>query len=604
MSLPAPPLPESTGGPPVSANRSWLRALALTAPIPSRPDQVLASVVAARAEQQGERPALIGAAGTLTYRALAEEIRRHAGWAVRAGIGKGETVGLMMANRPEFMAIWLGITQAGGVVALINTNLAGRALAHCIDIVAPRHIILDAEAAAGFASAQPHLASAPRAWLHPHGDDAPPGFASLADALATDTSPDLAGRAPTIRDLALYIYTSGTTGLPKAARVSHQRVMMWSHWLAGMMDAQPEDRLYDCLPMYHSIGGVAAPGALLAGGGSVVVASKFSARRFWDDVVAHDCTLFQYIGELCRYLLAAPGHPQETAHRLRLACGNGLRPDVWTAFQERFRIPQILEFYAATEGNISLYNAEGKPGAIGRIPKFLAHRFPLALVRLDEGGVPLRDGSGHCLPCAPGEPGEAVGRIVSRAQEPGGRFEGYTGAADTEKKILRDVFAPGDAWFRTGDLMRRDAQNYFYFVDRLGDTFRWKGENVATTEVAEAITAFPGISEATVYGVAVPGHDGRAGMAAVVAAGDLDWAALYRHLATQLPAYARPLFLRLIPAIAVTATFKHRKADLVREGFDPGAIAGPLYVAAPDAATYERLDAPRFARIRDGLERF
>src|SRR5213076_3335037 len=225
-------------------------------------------------------------------------------------------------------------------------------------------------------------------------------------------------------------------------------------------------------------------GAPLKGGGAVVLRERFSAREFWQDIVAERCTLFQYIGELCRYLLASPPQAQETRHALRLCCGNGLRSDVWEQFQKRFRIPQILEYYAATEGSFSLYNCEGRVGAIGRIPAFLAHRVPVALVRFDtEAGAPVRDEAGHCLRCAPDEVGEAIGALSRPGGQDGGRFEGYADPEASKQKILRDVFAEGDAWYRTGDLMRQDEQGFFYFVDRVGDTFRWKGENVSTGEV-------------------------------------------------------------------------------------------------------------------------
>jgi fatty-acyl-CoA synthase len=304
---------------------------------------------------------------------------------------------------------------------------------------------------------------------------------------------------------------------------------------------------------------------------------------------------------LCRYLLNAPPHPRGAAHRLRLACGNGLRGDIWESFRTRFRIPRILEFYAATEGNVSLYNVEGKPGAIGRIPSFLAHRFPMALVKLEpDGREPVRDARGFCVRCTAGEPGEAIGRIGGGATDPGNRFEGYTSAAASERKLLRDVFAPGDAWFRTGDLMRMGAGGYFYFVDRIGDTFRWKGENVSTTEVAEAIARFPGVVDADVYGVALPGADGKAGMAAVVADGALDLAALHSHLADRLPAYARPLFLRIQGEIAATATFKHKKSELAREGYDPAMTGDPIYFNDPGRQAFVRLDPTLHNRIRSG----
>jgi fatty-acyl-CoA synthase len=287
-----------------------------------------------------------------------------------------------------------------------------------------------------------------------------------------------------------------------------------------------------------------------------------------------------------------------------LCCGNGLRADVWQKFQNRFAIPKILEFYAATEGNVSLYNVEGKVGAIGRVPAFLAHRFPLALVKSDAATrQPIRDKSGLCVRCATDEAGEAIGRIHDGAAHATAEFEGYTDAEASQKKILRDVFEHGDAWYRTGDLMRADASGYFYFVDRIGDTFRWKGENVATSEVAMAITAFPGMTEATVYGVPVPGTEGAAGMAALVVDGALDLPEFRKYLARVLPAYARPLFLRIQERIAVTATFKHQKTELEREGFDPTVSDSAVYFDDPSRQAYVRLDRALFDRIQAGLVR-
>ena len=348
-------------------------------------------------------------------------------------------------------------------------------------------------------------------------------------------------RPPSINDRALHIYTSGTTGLPKAANISHFRLLEWSYWFAGMMDTKPTDRMYNCLPLYHSTGGVVAVGALLVNGGSVVIRPSFSASRFWDDVIASECTLFQYIGELCRYLVNTPSQPRETAHQLRLCCGNGLQPDIWDTFQNRFNIPRILEFYASTEGNVSLYNCEGRTGAIGRVPRFLAHSFPVALIRSDETGEPQRDGDGFCMRCETDEAGEAIGKIVGGADAPHiSQFEGYTDAGASDTKVLRNVFAAGDVWYRTGDLMRKDAAGFFYFVDRVGDTFRWKGENVSTAQVAQAICTCPGVRQAVVYGVAVPGTDGKAGMAAMVVDAAFDLAAFRQRLAASLPILCQP----------------------------------------------------------------
>jgi fatty-acyl-CoA synthase len=584
-----------------SVNKAWLRALARTAAIDRAPERVLAQVVEAQAQARPDAPALLSDELSLTYGELARLARRYGRWAVTRGLGKGERVALVAHNSPEYLAIWLGLSAVGVVVALVNANLRGAALTHSLSAAAPRLILATPELAAAASQAAAQLpAPAPVLRIGPGG--------KLAEALA-DLADDPLGaaerRGVTVRDPALLIYTSGTTGWPKAAWVSHRRVMSWSGWFAGLLDVSPGHRLYDCLPMHHSVGGVVATGALLTAGGSVVVARKFSAGRFWDDVVRWDCTMFQYIGELCRYLTNAPPSPVERRHRLQIACGNGLSEPVWRAFQERFAIPRIVEFYAATEGNFSLFNLEGEPGAIGRIPSFMAHRFPAALVAFDaETGAPSRGADGRCRRCAPGEAGEAIGRISAAAGDPAHRFEGYTNAAETEKKILRDVFEPGDAWLRTGDLMRQDRRGFFRFVERVGDTFRWKGENVSTAEVAAAIEACPGIESAAVYGVGVPHADGRAGMAAVVAGAGFDPVRLHAQLAEALPPYARPLFLRVMRALPATETFKVAHARLAAEGFDLERIADPLYVADPVAGAYAPLDAARFGRIAAGEWRF
>ncbi len=579
------------------ASRAWLRALELTSPIAKAYLRTFPSVIEELAEEYGDAPALLAEHESLSFRELNERANRYARWAHAQEVQKGDTVCLLMTNRPEYMAIWLGITRAGGAVALLNTNLVGTSLAHCIDIVAPKHVIVASDLAEAFESARPYLKTEAKIWSHgaiaPHPDVAAELAGFSGDPLAPHESTPVS-----IDDRALYVYTSGTTGLPKAAKISHYRLMVWTHWFAGLMETVPGDRMYNCLPMYHSVGGAVATGAVLVVGGSVVIREKFSARRFWEDVVHFDCTLFQYIGELCRYLLLAPPNACETQHRLRMCCGNGLRGDIWEAFRERFHIPQILEFYAATEANVSLFNVEGRPGAIGRMPPFIAHRSALALVKFDvERNAPLRDENGFCIRCAANETGEAIGRISGDA---GARFDGYTDPEATEKKILRNVFAQGDAWFRTGDLMRRDEGGFYYFVDRVGDTFRWKGENVATSEVAAVITAFPGIVDVNVYGVAVPGTDGRAGMAEIVCSGAIDLAAFRDHLAQRLPKYAHPVLLRLRKEIDVTPTFKHLKRGSTLDGYDPATCPDALYVHDPAQRAYVAMDRQLYARIQNG----
>ncbi len=526
--------------------RAWIRALEAVGAMSRTPSLTLAAMLDERAATDPDRPALLGQREGFTYRELAERSNQIAHW-VQARLA-GQTIGLLMPNRPAYVAIWLGLTRAGCVVALLNTNLTGDALLHCIRAAGCALVLADEALIARL----------------------PDGVEALAwSALARELADEPASppeHQPDPSDPALLVFTSGTTGLPKAARVSHGRITEWALWFAGMMDVAAEDRLYNCLPLYHSTGGIVAVGAMLARGASVLIAPGFSASRFWDEVADGGCTLFLYIGELCRYLAHSPAHPRERAHRLRLACGNGLHADVWARFRDRFAIPQILEFYAATEGSVSLYNCEQRPGAIGRVPAFLAPRFPLALIRVDaETGQPVRDADGRCIRCVADEPGEAIGRVDRASSSPARRFDGYTDPEASSRKLLRDVFAPNDCWFRSGDLMRRDASGFYYFIDRMGDTFRWKGENVSASEVAAAVRTCPGVADAAVYGVAVPGQEGRAGMAAIV--GSFDPAVLWPYLAARLPGYAQPLFVRSCRALDLTGTFKLATAGLAREGF-------------------------------------
>jgi len=575
-----------------------------TAGIERDPDVTLPLLIDRLGLQFGAAPALLSSEACLSYRELAVRCNQYTRWGLAQGLRAGDTVCLAMANCAEYMAIWLGLTRIGVTVALANTHLAADGLAHSIKIVAPRLVIAGAELAATVAAARTRLAADVPCWVY---GPSPQDFAPIGRDIERLPGEPVAAsecRPPSIDATALYIYTSGTTGLPKAARVSHYRLMQWSHWFAGMMDTGPHDRMYNCLPLYHSVGGVVATGATLVGGGAVVIRARFSASDFWRDVREERCTLFQYIGELCRYLVNAPHQAIETDHALRLVCGNGLRPEVWETFRIRFRIPRILEYYAATEGNFSLYNCEGQPGAIGRIPSFLAHRLPVALLRFDvDSGEPRRNGAGWCERCAANEVGEAVGLVPDTAVERTGRFEGYAEGEASARKVLRNVFKEGDSWYRTGDLMRRDERGFYYFVDRVGETYRWKGENVSTAEVLTALTAGRGVVEGVVYGVAVPGTDGRAGMAALVVDAGFDLAAFRADLVQRLPSYARPVFLRLLMSIETTGTFKPRKQDLVQSGFDPTRIADPLYVDDQLAQAYAPLDAMLYTAIISGTMR-
>jgi fatty-acyl-CoA synthase len=579
-----------------------LRTLNLTRRIGPDVRLTIADWIERWAKERPDAPAILHEDRIVTYRMLDEGANRYARWAAAQGIQKGEVVALLMENRPEYIMAWLGMMKNGSIAALINTHLLGAPLGHSVALADARHMILHDQLAPHLREVLPGLEKKPKLWItghespeeKQHGEDLDAALAAQSGAfMGPETRQHIL-----CRDKALYIYTSGTTGMPKAANISHMRFLHIMSAFQGAVNAGPDDRMYDVLPLYHSAGGICALGPMFLGGGSIVVREKFSATGFWDDCARYKPTLFQYIGELCRYLLNSPPHPKERGHSLRVAIGNGLRPEIWPRFRERFNIPHIMEFYGATEGNVGMINYDGQVGAIGRIPAYARQIQKVRLVRYDvEKQEPIRNPDGLCIETADNEAGEAIGKIdqnMARA-----RFDGYTKKEDTEKKVLRDVFVKGDLWFRTGDLMKRDRHGYFYFVDRTGDSFRWKGENVSTSEVAETISSFHGIEEANVYGVTVPGWEGKAGMAAIVTAKDFDLAAFGAHLEKGLPSYARPVFLRFRQAIAATSTFKQRKVELQKEGFDPSVVTDPLY-ARNDHGQYEQLTPELFARITEG----
>ena len=559
----------------------------------------IVDIVEAQARKRPGNIAIYYQDRAMTYAQMDARANRYANWAKARGIGRGDAVALLMENRPDFICAWLGLFKVGAQVALINTNLTGSSLAHSIFISGARHAIVGAELAVNFRDAG--FDTPPMLWVEGGVGDNVPGAHDLSTALmaASDEPPGKAARAGvTLKDRAFFIYTSGTTGLPKAANFSHMRMLFMMSGFVGGLRPRATDRIYDPLPLYHSTGGVCAVGLAFFSGGALILRRRFSVQEFWSDIHKYQATMFEYIGELCRYLLNAPPSPLERGHRIRVITGNGLRPEIWREFQDRFAIPRIVEFYGATESNVSMLNYDGTVGAVGRVPDYAQKLLPTRVIRFDvESEMPVRGPDGLCIACGPEEAGEAVGGMSRRA---GREFEGYSNKADSDKKLLRDVFEKGDVWFRTGDVMRRDGHGNFYFVDRIGDTFRWKGENVATGEVSEVLNAVPGVLEANVYGVAVPGMDGRAGMAALVVDGDFQIARLAAQLEGRLARYARPIFLRLSPQIEVTGTFKQRKVDLVREGFDPAATSDPVFWFNHAAGAYERLTPERYADICEG----
>lgn len=581
------------------------RLLKRVAPIAMESADLLCDDIEAVVDQFPDHVALEDERRRLTYRDLDALANRYGHWARSRGLRRSDVVALMMNNRVDYIAAWLGLSKVGVPCALINTNLSGAPLAHCLNIVSASQVICDIESVEALESARPMAEKTLSLWvlglqLADESGDRRSLEAGVRGASSVRPARSLR-EGLTNRDVAMYIYTSGTTGLPKAAKIIHARARTYMRAFAGATGSTDKDRVYNCLPLYHSTGGLVGVGSTLLNGGAVIIRRKFSAGGFWADVSASGATTFVYIGELCRYLVNSPEHPEERAHKLRLAFGNGLRPEVWTDFKSRFRIPEILEFYGSTEGNVSLFNFDGKPGAIGRVPWFVKKQINIRLVAFDvETEEPVRGVNGLCLPVPAGEIGEAIGRIGDELRQ---SYSGYADAAASKKKVLEDVFERGDRWFRTGDLMRQDAEGYYYFIDRIGDTFRWKGENVSTTEVQERLSAAPGVAEAIVYGVPVPGQDGKAGMAALIMDEAFSAKAFGEWVAAELPAYAQPVFVRLLKAAETTGTFKYRKTDLVSEGFDP-ALAGPNLYFRGGKNGYQKLSPTVHANILAGTARF
>jgi fatty-acyl-CoA synthase len=532
-----------------------------------------------QAQRMAERTLLRFETETVSYGDFNSCANAFASVFKQAGIGR-EAVAIMMQNSPSLLMAQGAVAKAGAIGALINTHLSGKPLAHALLTSQARHVFVDN-------ASLPRLVELPECagltvWAEGDAGDLPPHVEPLTAALAA--APRDEPEIPDVRggDVFLYIYTSGTTGLPKPAIVRHSRFTIAGVGLSIMLGIGADDVMYAPLPLYHGESNFVGFSVALHTGAGLASRRRFSASEFLHDVRRHGATAFVYVGELCRYLLNQPPSPHDRDHRLRLAAGAGLRPEIWRSFQERFGIERIVEMYGMTEGNISLVNLAGRVGSVGRAPAFQHHNVELA--RYDVASETLmRDSKGFLIPCATGEVGELLGRITSRSFMP---YEGYTDRAASEARVLHGAFRRGDRYFRTGDLLRRDADGYYYFVDRVGDTFRWKGENVSTQEVAAVLNQTPGVLDSNVYGIVVPGHEGRAGAAAVVLTdGELDAAAFYAGM-KQLASYARPLFVRIVQNLETTGTLKLRKVDLQREGFDLTVVSDPLYIRDDRAQRY------------------
>ncbi|XP_005943338.1 very long-chain acyl-CoA synthetase [Haplochromis burtoni] len=526
---------------------------------------------------------------------IANALQSHAGYK------GGDTVALFMGNEPTFLFTWLALAKLGSPVALLNHNIRTKSLLHCFNCCKAKVLIAAAELKEAVEDVLPSLIEQGVTVLLMSKNSDTPGIQSFSDEVekaSDDPIPRSFRSHITFKSPAVYIYTSGTTGLPKAAVVNQNRILTALAVLSsnGVVSS---DVFYLNLPLYHTAGFVVGFIGTIETGSTIILKRKFSASQFWDDCRKHNVTVIQYIGEVMRYLCCAPKKDNDKDHKVRLAIGNGIRAEIWKEFLNRFGNIQIREFYASTEGNVGFLNYVGKIGAIGRVHFFHQKLFPYTLVKYDtERDEPVRDANGLCIESRKGEPGLLVSKITNLAP-----FAGYAqNEEQTERKRLHNVLKKGDLYFNTGDLMRIDKDNFIYFQDRVGDTFRWKGENVATTEVSDILTICDCLKEANVYGVQVPGHEGRIGMAAVTLKKEVqfDRHKIYNHVVSCLPSYARPRFIRMQSAVEVTGTFKQMKVKLVEEGFDPGRIQDPLYILDDNAKSYVPLTAQIYHAIISG----
>lgn len=538
----------------------------------------------------------------MTFRECRELACQVARYFQKQGYKKGDVVGLVMENRIDYCCYWIGLSMIGVIPALINSNLRQQSLLHTLTVAKCKAVLFSAELCQAIDEIRPKLPPA----MDQFSVDAQSieGAVNLREFLSDMSKEPLKEKVAGYNDPLIYIYTSGTTGLPKAAILKHSRFMFAVYALFCMTGLFESDNIYSPLPMYHTAAGAMVTGNAMCEGPTMVTRKKFSASQFWKDCAQQKVTCAQYIGEIARYLYATPESPYEKQHSIRMMFGNGLRPQIWQQFVDRFKIGQICEFYGSTEGNCSVGNFSNKVGAVGFISVLFPFLLPLGIVKVDEDtGEPLRGSDGLAIPCAYGEAGELVGRIDRG--HPVRDYHGYADDSSTNKKIMKDVWNKGDMCFRSGDILVMDELGWLYFKDRAGDTFRWKGENVSTMEVEATISQVIGLRDCVVYGVEVPGAEGRAGMAAIPdPERKVDVSKMYNGMVDKLPSYARPIFLRFVDEIDLTATFKLKKRDLQKEGFNPELVKDKLFMMDSKSRTYLPLTKEMYNNIVNGNTRF
>ena len=500
------------------------------------------------------------------------------------GVKRGDVVALIGKNSPSYLVNILGISRIGAVAALINWHLERGPLGHAVTSAEARVVVVEHDLAQRVHDNKALSGTLDHVLSFRTGD--------LEERMQSAPDAPYARVPVNAQDDFVYIYTSGTTGLPKPCRVNHARCLIAGAGFGSLMFRfKPGDKLYSVLPLYHS-------SALMIGAGSCIVTrtpmalrEQFSASAFWPDVQRYGATAMLYIGELCRYLLNTEACEQETANPLRIAVGNGLRADVWEPFMRRFDIADVREFYSATEAPGVIFNLTGKVGSVGHVPMRRFGRLKLARYDVENDEL-VRDERGRCVECD----AEEVGQLMIELRDTSsslGEFRGYTDKKATEDKVAHNVFDDGDRYFKSGDLLRFDRNDYFYFVDRIGDTYRWKGENVSTSEVAEVLSRAPGIDGATVSSIEVPGAEGRAGLCAVVC--DAFDAESFWATAQELPSYAQPRFVRVLSQFDTTGTFKIQKTQLKKDGVDPSQVSDALFLRMNDG--YVPLTDELYARV-------
>jgi acyl-CoA synthetase (AMP-forming)/AMP-acid ligase II len=526
-----------------------------------------------------------------TYKQFFDDIQRVGNWLRNdLGVRAHEIVAVDGGNSPEFLLLWFGLESIRGCPAFINCHLTAGPLTHSVRLCDARYLLADRATQPLVQPCEKDLEAADVQIIY--YDDA--FIASLPDRTPLPRSWQSGARPD---DLAGLIYTSGTTGLPKGVVMYRGRELNTARGVSQYLGLKPHNRMYTCLPLYHGAAHGLCVTPSICAGSTVVLSRKFSHKTFWPEVRASKADILQYVGELCRYLVNAPPNPLDKRHNVKVAWGNGMRPDVWEVFRQRFGIETINELYAATDGLGATFNANrGEFGrnavAVRGLYWNLVNGGREKRVRMDvDTGEIIRDKHGFAVECKTGEPGEVLHKLDPALAA---FTTYYKNDSAWTKRQLRDVFKAGDMWFRSGDMMRQDPDGCVYFVDRLGDTFRWRSENVSTNEVGDVLGRFDQVAEANVYGVEVPHADGRAGCAAIVPTAtpdDLDLKRLAQHAISILPRYAVPIFLRVVPQLEYTGTMKLQKGRLRAEGVDPAKIASSspqdrMFWLPPGASEY------------------